>query len=87
MMNYEQSLDIAMNNRHECYAMVGGLYVASVSLVNDRVSLTKDYRNAMDLCGLEQIEWLVNNMKDVKFFKIQVQAQSVPITVEEMLGQ
>lgn len=87
MMNYEQSVEMAMSNNIECYAMVGGLYVSSVSLANDRVSLTKSYVYAMNLHDQEQKEWLINNMEGVKFYRIQLQAQSVPLTAEEVLGE
>lgn len=87
MMNNEQSVEMAMSNNMECYAMVGGLYVSNVALAYKKVSLAKDYRDAMDLCGLEHVEWLLNNVEGVKFFKIQVQAQSVPLTEEEVLGE
>lgn len=87
MMNYEQSVEMAMSNNIKCYATVGGLYVSNVSLTYKKVSLAKDYKDAMDLCGLEHVEWLLHNVEDVKFFKIKVRAQSVPLTEEEVLGE
>lgn len=87
MMNNEQALEVTIGNKVECYAMVGGLYVSNVSITYDKVSLAKDYKDAMDVCGLDYTEWLVNNIEGIQFFKIQTQAQSVPITVEEILGE
>lgn len=87
MMNYEQSVEMVMSNNIDCYAMVGGLYVSNIALAYNKVTLAKDYRDAMDLCGLEHVEWLHENVEGVKFFKIQVQAQSVPVKVEEVLGE
>ncbi|AUO79537.1 hypothetical protein BSP10_134 [Bacillus phage BSP10] len=43
MMNNEQALEGIMDNKVECYAMVGGLYVSNVSIT--------------ELCVLD-IEWL-----------------------------
>lgn len=86
-MNDEQSLGMAMSDNMECYAMIGGLYVSNIALEYNRVLLAKDYRDALDLCGLEHVEWLQENVEGVEFFKIQVQAQSVPLTAEEILGE
>lgn len=86
MMNYEQSLDV-LGAKSFTYAMVGGLYVSDVSLSYEQMILAKDYKDAMDLCGLKYVEWLQENVEGVKFFKIQVQAQSVPIIADELLGE
>lgn len=86
MMNYEQSLDV-VGAKSFTYAMVAGLYVSNISLKCNQVILAKDYRDAMDLCGLEHVEWLHENVEGVKFFKIQVQAQSVPLVADELLSE
>ena len=86
MMNYEQSLDV-VGAESFTYAMVAGLYVFDVSFGHyEGVKLTPHYTWAENLAHAE-VEWLHENVEGVKFFKIQVQAQSVPIIADELLSE
>ncbi|QFR56540.1 hypothetical protein 056SW001B_76 [Bacillus phage 056SW001B] len=79
MMNYDQSLEVAAGNKRKMYAMVGGLYVTGVSNLTDELALSTRYRKAKTVFKPEHLNWLRENVKDVQFYEIQLQAQSVPV--------
>ncbi|QZA70162.1 hypothetical protein 278BB001_273 [Bacillus phage 278BB001] len=83
MMNYDQSLKM-VGSANFVYAKVAGLYVSSVTWGNlGELILKPDYESATNLTETE-IEWLYENVSGVQFFKIEVQAQSVPVKAEEL---
>ncbi|AXH71043.1 hypothetical protein BSP38_001 [Bacillus phage BSP38] len=87
MMNNEQSAEVLHVVVPREYAMVGGLYVEGLVTHRDNVTLTTDHMSAKLLYTTTEKEWLVENIPTVEFYRVQWQAQSVPITAEEMLGR
>ncbi|QZA70163.1 hypothetical protein 278BB001_274 [Bacillus phage 278BB001] len=75
MMNNEQALQ-ALNAKNKIYAMVGGAYVNEVKLNLQTVTLSPFHQKASFL-DRNQINWLQQILKDVTFYQIKVQAQSV----------
>lgn len=75
MMNNDQALQ-ALNAKNKIYAMVGGAYVKDINLHIKTVTLSPVYKDVLFL-KRNQINWLQQILKDVTFYQIKVQAQSV----------
>ncbi|WCS68865.1 hypothetical protein Goe17_02490 [Bacillus phage vB_BsuM-Goe17] len=86
-MTSEQALRVA-GAEEFTYAKVAGLYVSMIESGNyggsGGIELALDYKAALNL-DYSDVEWLHENVENIQFYRIDVQAQSLPVKAEELL--